>query len=221
MSASKTKRSVWSRIMGIFKVPDSAPEVVAAHLRSMSPEAAARLMGPGSVPPRIGQVVKPAMLAAAATPELQDAPDLSELPMPLLRATGVFQAEHAKIDRALAQLTADRVAQLDSELSALLMSESIGPSASAHRLAARLAIVARLNQPASRGARMVSAKALASTAAAKSAVAKPSAHGASMRTPVSVNVKPGHDAYMRPQAVVIDLAAVKVLRRSEKARRAA
>lgn len=222
MSASKVKRSVWSRIMGLFKAPETAPELVAAHLRSMTPEAAARLMGPGSMPPRANKITAPA-IAPAVAPAHQDMPLASEMPLPLLRATGVFQTEHAKFDRALAHCAAELVTQLGIETASvsLQLEEISSNKVLARKLAGQLAVVARLNQPSSRAGTSASVKSSASKAAAKSALAKHAAPVSSKRTLLTANVKSGHDIYTRPQAVVIDLAAVKVLRRSEKARRAA
>lgn len=221
MSASKVKRSAWSRFKGIFKAAEASSETVAAHLRSMTPEAAARLMGPGSVPPRANKITATAIVPAVA-PALQDMPHTNAMPLPLLRSTGVFQAEHAKADRALAQCAAELVAQIDTEVaSPLVVDVSSNAVLAPRKLAAQLAIVARLNQPSSRLSTSAFAKSSASKAAAKSALAKHAAPGSSKRPLLNTTVKPGHDVYTRPQAVIIDLAAIKVLHRSEKARRAA
>lgn len=195
---------------------------MAAHLRSMTPEAAARLMGPGSMPPRTNKISAPA-IAPAEAQAVHGMAQASEMPLPLLRSTGSFQAEHAKVDRALAMRAAELAAQLSVEEPSvsLQLSEATSNRVSARNLAGQLAVVARFNQPSSRAGTSVSVKSSASKAAAKSALAKHAQQSSSKRTLKTATVKPGLDIYTRPQAVVIDLCAVKVLRRSEKVRRAA
>ena len=68
MSALNEQPAFWSRFFGIFKSPAGRANTVAAHLQSISPEAAARLMGPGSVPPKLNTARLGAVGAAVQPP---------------------------------------------------------------------------------------------------------------------------------------------------------
>ena len=223
MSASNIKRSVWSRILGIIAAPAIAEEPVAAHLRSMSPEDSARLLGAGSRPPR-----SIAITAPSSQHVTQDEPVAGALPWPLLRTTGAFQAEHAKFDRALALSTVELLAQLCAEADELLLDEAAltyqtaRPATAARNLAGQLAVVARLNQPKARAASAQKAHGPAAKRYAKSALAKNAARsGQPVLERPAAGTKAGHDMHSRPQAIVIDLAAIKKVRRAEKFKRAA
>lgn len=241
MSASNNKSSVWQRLKGIFEARPVAtppiaahlrslsPEVaarvqgegshrpVAAHLRSLSPELVARLKGAGSQPPKTASTpVITAVLAPAPNVSAHASPSkltIDDLPWPLLRSTGLFHAEHAKVDRALAMSTAELVAQLEGEVAKTQEITTVS-SVARRNLAAQLAVIARFNQPVSRGAN-ISAK-----SAALREHAKISTYADTGKRPAT-SAKSAHDMAARPQAIVIDLAAAKMKRRVDKARRAA
>ena len=223
MSASIAKRTVWSRLLGLFKAPEHRPVEVAAHLRSITPESAARLMGPGSVPPRAVQMDVPAVISPAlvhkSVPHDEDASRV--LPWPLLRATGAYQAEHLKTERALALSTAELVAKLDEPNAEAPGLQATKARAPARNLAGQLAVIARFNQPAARAPRLSSIKASALQSQAKHPLVK-SRNSTSHRGALTANAKTAiTDGHGRPQAIVIDLAAVKKLRRAGLAKRAA
>jgi hypothetical protein len=205
-------------LVGLFTAPRVAVEPIAAHLLSMGPEQAARLFGAGSMPPRPEIAVALAAETAAVEVQTQNI-----LPWPLFRTTGTFEAEHAEIDRALAECTAQLAAKLSPDAEHIVAAaEATRPAT--HILAAQLAVVARLNQPRSRAvANGAAIKAVATkAAAAKGLKAKNGARKAPAQlTAHTGNSQTIHTDHARPLAEVIDLAAVKVLRRAEKARRAA
>ncbi len=227
MSASEAKRSLWSRMLSIFKVAKPKRELTGAHLRSLSPETAARLLGAGSMQPRAVTPAEPiaAALVGAPASRHEKAADvvvplnqqLSSLPWPLLRTTGVFETEYAKMDRALAFSTADLVAQTQAQIINVADDVPVRATASARNLAGQLAVVARLNQPRGRAPNSAATKAKGiSKAYAKSTTGKVAVHAAHVPA-----VKAGHDTFGRPQATVIDLAAIKKQRRTERSKRAA
>ena len=228
MSASNAKQGFWSRLLAPFRAPERKLALGPAHLRSMSPEDAARLMGPGSVPPR---AVKPAV-AVAHPVELIGAPNIcgpsdqpvelkpAELPWPLLRTTGIFDSERAKSDRALVFSTADILAMLGDEDRPALPFEAAAVKAPSRNLAGQLAVVARLNQPSARAAKTHPALATAGKASKTSATVKGAVYRGIARGH-ALNALTSHDSKLRPQAVIIDLASVKKLHRIEKSKRAA
>ncbi len=212
------KRSWWSALAGLFAAPVAEAEPVAAHLRSMSPEEAARLLGAGSRPPA-------AQIASALAGAESEIPKV--LPWPLFRTTGSFETEHAESDRALAECTAELAVTLAPETVQAVLTAGATHARSrpaTHILAAQLAVVARLNQPKTRAAANGAAlKAMTNkAAAAKGRTAKAATRKAPSQSTAQTGIGPAiHADHARPLAEVIDLAAVKVLRRAEKARRAA
>lgn len=216
MSAFNEQPAFWSRIFGVFRAPVARSNTAATHLQSMSPESAACLMGPGSVPPKPCTPVANA-ISTAVQPSKLSLPSPNALPWPLLRTTGVFQDLHAQTDRALALSTINLVAQLSEEISAIASASNVAAVMQRRNFAGQLAVVARLNQPAARTSVKATAKAQASRKAAKSAYIQKRALAS---VPAST-AKPAHEIAAKPQALIIDLAAAKKLRRAEKPRRAA
>ena len=223
MSASVQKWSLWSRLFGPVNIPKARPETVvvavAAHLQSMSPEAAARLMGPGSVPPRATSAAAPSTETNTVnSPQMAAASEDASrvLPWPLLRTTGIYQTEYSKTDRALALCTAELVAECDSEEHDTTEPAIAASPAPSRNLAGQLAVVARFNQPKSRAAGFASVKASAIKSQAKKTIGKAPVRSAQLSSP-----KSKAETHARPQAIVIDLASVKKAHRIGAARRAA
>lgn len=223
MSASNAKQGFWSRLLGQFRSPERKPDLGPAHLRSMSPEDAARLMGPGSVPPRaIKAAVAVTHPVADTGAQVEQPVELkpAELPWPLLRTTGVFETERAKSDRAIVFSTADLLAMLGEADQPALPFEAAQVKAPSRNLAGQLAVVARLNQPSARAAKAHPAIATAGKPSKTSATVKGAVYRGIARGH-ALNALTSHDSNLRPQAVIIDLASVKKLHRIEKSKRAA
>jgi len=204
---------------GRENVPAAKKEApVAAHLRCMSPAEAAYLQGVGSRPLVADKGANAQTGIAAGTPAL------NELPLPLFRSTGSFDADYAMRERALAESTADLVVSL--EATSTLVTTPAAARSGQHILAAQLAVVSRLNKPTARIAAVAAAQAsaIAHSAPAKgrtpSKVVTPKVAALRQRiadSATSRGMKP-----QRSQAVIIDLAAIKVQRRqNNKVKRAA
>jgi hypothetical protein len=208
MFAFKSFGSVWRFFFGPESKRTERRFETAAHLRSLDMATFAHLMGHGSRP-GCGVIAEP-VAALESAPAVIDtslpAATAHALPWPLLRNSGVFEFEHHKTAIALAASAA--LLALDMREKAHAASarnadaDSFEPAA-VPALAAKLAAVARHNQPAGRSSR--------------SGALKDAAHRASERALVQRTkarmTKPGlRDT--RTQAVVIDFASVRTARRN-------
>jgi hypothetical protein len=147
------------------------------------------------------------------------------LPWPLFRSTGSFAADHALNSWALAASSAGLIETLlcaDLGPARAGLDLLTGSAPTQRTLAAQLAVVARLNQPKSRTSRGSAARSNAAQIAAsrqtKSKLAGSNSAGTLSKPalPAAFN----HNA-AQPQAIIIDLAAVKSRQRSDKSKRAA